>query len=282
MLKTRVFTALVAAPIFLCVLLIAGETVRFAALTVIVGLLAYEWASLLQPQTGIGQLPTPAHNLKAFVFALLVCLSFGLYVYVAFLWQVGLLLWGLAAVFWAVLMPVLLQFFAKHGAIPLPIVLRYVCAYLAILGFGFGFFKVLLLDKWAVLVVLLSIWASDVGAYFAGRAWGRGAFAPSISPNKTWAGYVGGLLAAMAVLIGSGYLGNLAQLLRLNMVTTVGFLLILLALAPFGDLWQSALKRQANVKDSGACLPGHGGMFDRMDSWLPVFTLFGFVVSMTS
>ncbi len=108
-------------------------------------------------------------------------------------------------------------------------------------------------------------WASDSGAYFAGRAFGRHKMSPQLSPKKTWEGFAGGLVAA----IGAG-VGIIALLgLPVNALG-VGAALGLIGAAggTLGDLAESMLKRQAGVKDSGALIPGHGGLLDRIDSLL--------------
>jgi phosphatidate cytidylyltransferase len=117
-----------------------------------------------------------------------------------------------------------------------------------------------------VLWVFLVVWATDIGAYFAGRAIGGPKLAPSISPGKTWAGLYGGVAAA--TIVGGAW------------ALFTGLPLIVLLLAPFfgvvaqgGDLFESWMKRRAGVKDSGSWLPGHGGVFDRLDGLLPVAIL---------
>ena len=117
-----------------------------------------------------------------------------------------------------------------------------------------------------LLWVFITTWSVDIGAYFAGRTIGGPRLAPAISPNKTWAGLIGGMLAA--ALFG----GLWAWLLQLPSI------LILLA-APFaaaaqgGDLFESWLKRRAGLKDSGDWLPGHGGALDRLDGLVVVAIL---------
>ena len=117
-----------------------------------------------------------------------------------------------------------------------------------------------------LLWVFITTWSVDIGAYFAGRTIGGPRLAPAISPNKTWAGLIGGMLAA--ALFG----GLWAWLLQLPSI------LILLA-APFaaaaqgGDLFESWLKRRAGLKDSGDWLPGHGGALDRLDGLIVVAIL---------
>jgi phosphatidate cytidylyltransferase len=112
------------------------------------------------------------------------------------------------------------------------------------------------------------VWSTDILAYFAGRAIGGPKLAPAISPNKTWAGLVGGVTAAgvasMAIALAAGWGWPLAFLLA---GTALG------GVAQAGDLFESWLKRRAGVKDSGGLLPGHGGLMDRLDGLVPVACL---------
>ena len=110
---------------------------------------------------------------------------------------------------------------------------------------------------------LALVWACDIGAYAAGRLIGGPKLAPSISPNKTWAGLAGGVLLASLFAAFMHYRFGLA--LRLTLATPA-----LAVLAQGGDLYESWLKRQAGVKDSGTVLPGHGGVLDRLDGLVPV------------
>ena len=117
-----------------------------------------------------------------------------------------------------------------------------------------------------VLWIFIVTWATDVGAYFVGRAYGRAKLAPSISPNKTVAGLFGGVAAATVLASAWVWFADLNP--------------VLLALAPVfalaaqaGDLFESWMKRRAGIKDSGRWLPGHGGLLDRLDGLMPVAVL---------
>lgn len=115
------------------------------------------------------------------------------------------------------------------------------------------------------------VWMCDMGAYFVGRLIGGPRLAPAISPNKTWAGLVGGVLAAsaLAAILNAGF----GLPWRLTLATP------LLAIASQGgDLFESWLKRRAGVKDSGTILPGHGGLLDRLDGLVPVAPLAALLV----
>jgi phosphatidate cytidylyltransferase len=125
-------------------------------------------------------------------------------------------------------------------------------------GIGSGFDLLI----WLFLVV----WSTDIGAYFAGRAIGGPKLAPSISPNKTIAGLIGGVLAA-TILAG---LWVYAMKLPATLLSLAPPLAVA---AQLGDLFESGLKRRAGVKDSGTWLPGHGGLLDRLDGLVPVSVL---------
>jgi phosphatidate cytidylyltransferase len=134
----------------------------------------------------------------------------------------------------------------------------------------------------SLLLLLMSVaWISDIAAYFAGRRFGRHKLAPTISPGKTWEGVAGAVLAVSlyAALWGfalQAYFPQALKTMRFGAVGMLLFLWLLTAIGIYGDLFESALKRQAGVKDSGVLLPGHGGVLDRIDaltSVLPVAAL---------
>ena len=121
-----------------------------------------------------------------------------------------------------------------------------------------------------VFLVMLVVWATDTGAYFAGRTLGKHKLMPSVSPAKTIEGLIGGLLTSMVVVAGIMYVSPEQELGLLIVVTMITALA-----SAFGDLSESMFKRAADIKDSGTILPGHGGILDRIDSLtaaLPVFT----------
>ncbi len=114
-----------------------------------------------------------------------------------------------------------------------------------------------------VFTILLTVFADDTAAFFVGRAIGRHRLAPAISPGKSWEGFVGGTCAAVAVAFFALY--------EQNVVTTAESLvlgLVIALAAAMGDLFESAVKRDLGVKDSGSLLAGHGGVLDRVDSLL--------------
>jgi phosphatidate cytidylyltransferase len=115
----------------------------------------------------------------------------------------------------------------------------------------------------AVYTVLLAVWAGDAAAYFIGRLVGRHKLAPTVSPGKSWEGLIAGTVATVAVTFIAVYEQSfltIAESLVLGVVIAI--------VAPLGDLFESALKRDADVKDSGRLLAGHGGVLDRIDALL--------------
>lgn len=132
---------------------------------------------------------------------------------------------------------------------------------------------------WLILYMILVVSGADVGAYFAGRKWGKAKLAPSVSPGKSWAGVWGGLsfVALASLLVGLNY--NVAGL---SLVALVIVSVITAMASVLGDLVESMVKRHRGIKDSSQLLPGHGGVLDRMDSMTaaaPVFVLFVILLS---
>ena len=119
----------------------------------------------------------------------------------------------------------------------------------------------------ALILVLLVVWATDSGGYFAGRGIGGPKLWPRVSPKKTWAGAIGGFVASLAVATGFAALG-LGKALPLLILAAA-----LSIAAQFGDLFESAVKRRFGVKDSSHIIPGHGGVMDRLDGFVAAIVL---------
>jgi phosphatidate cytidylyltransferase len=127
--------------------------------------------------------------------------------------------------------------------------------------------------SWWLLLLFLIIWAADTGAYFIGSKWGKRKLAPAISPSKTIAGLLGGLLAAVVVCVAAASMIPAIEAVSLQLAVLA---LVTALVSVGGDLFISLHKRISGLKDSGALLPGHGGVLDRLDSLLagaPFFAL---------
>lgn len=130
---------------------------------------------------------------------------------------------------------------------------------------------------WVLLAILGVVWVADSAAYFAGHFWGRRKLAPAISPGKTWEGVAGAILGVAvyhALVWHFGFSGLVPQ----TAAAAVLLVAFLLPLSILGDLFESWIKRQAGVKDSGRLLPGHGGVLDRIDALTATLPLAAFVV----
>lgn len=123
---------------------------------------------------------------------------------------------------------------------------------------------------WWLLLVLPTVWLADSGAYFIGRAYGKRPLSPRLSPKKTWEGYLGGIVVGTVGAVGLAYLWPIWSGPEFSISPLQAGLLGLLlsTITPLGDLGESMIKRQSGVKDSSNLIPGHGGVFDRIDSWL--------------
>jgi len=127
-------------------------------------------------------------------------------------------------------------------------------------------------NRW-LLLALAIVWATDTGAYFAGRRFGKRKLAPRISPNKTVEGLAGGVAAGVLVAVAFAPLAG-ATVAQLPLVALVAVATVLASVV--GDLFESLLKRHVGAKDSGTLIPGHGGVLDRLDSVLAALPVFAF------
>jgi phosphatidate cytidylyltransferase len=268
MLRQRVITALLLAPLAILLILLVPTGVFACLLAVAFLAAAWEWSRLA--------------GMKGRV-ARSVLLGFVLLVFIA-LWALQGSPWVwlaliVAGVAWWLLACVWLRHFA-FAAAPTPenrnlkliagafVVFPAWVAALSIHGSeSHG-------HVWAFLAMLL-VWAADTGAYFAGSLFGKGKrkLAPQISPGKTWVGVYGAFATSALVAAAAGWLLGVHDVRLLGLIVVT---IVTVASSIIGDLLESLMKRHANVKDSGALFPGHGGLLDRLDSVfaaLPIFAL---------
>lgn len=261
MLKQRILTALILAPVAIACLFFLPPLgfAIFVGLVVTVG--AWEWANFANISS-MGR-----YGYAAFVAVLLFASYFlpSLFILIAG----GL--WWIAAFFLMRQYPQATDLWAGKLTIGL----------IGLLVLVPGFVSLLVLKSTAnanflILLLFFLIWGADIGAYFTGRAFGKHKLAPSVSPGKTWEGFYGGLVIAFGI--------GVAMLLWLDkpdLTDPSGWLflagmVLVTMVSVLGDLVQSMFKRNRGVKDSSNLLPGHGGFLDRIDSLLsagPVFAL---------
>ncbi len=255
-LLSRVLTALLLLAVFVPAALWAPAWLWAALMAGVVGMAAFEWARLSH---------FPLHAARAYA-VLLAAVALALPHLLGALWpafQTGLIL--LAVAFWLVVAPLWLlgRWHAERpfvrAATGVVLLLPTFVALLFLHGRGPG----------VLLAVIAIVWIADTAAYFSGRRFGRHKLAPAISPGKTWEGVAGALVALVA------YAGGLALLAGMPLLSLSLMVAGLLYLSVLGDLFESWIKRVSGMKDSGAMLPGHGGVLDRIDaltSTLPVAT----------
>jgi len=169
-------------------------------------------------------------------------------------------LWAFTACFWVLALRFLLRYSREQAAARLDDELILLCS-LAYLPLMLQF--LLTLSTREIILVVLSTTVSDTAAYYAGTLWGKRKIWPQVSPKKSWAGSIGGLVGCVLAVTAFGLYFGQAPLLAWLLL---GALLNLAA--QLGDFFESALKRSLEVKDSGTLLPGHGGLLDRIDSIL--------------
>lgn len=250
MLRSRVLTAAVLAPLFALGVLALSQFWFAFLLGLFVALGAWEWTYL----SGYDE-----PSLKAFGAAAAGMLMAAVYFSPAGLTEPLLLLTccGWLAV------AVLLFHRRNKGLLTWPRPLRWVSGVWVLIPAWLAIVVLQHLQAEAVLMLFVLIWAADIGAYFAGRRWGHRKLAPAISPGKTVAGLWGGFGAAAVVAAAFGAWWGLSAGRCAGLVV---WSVAVVLMSVFGDLFESNWKRMAELKDSGGVLPGHGGILDRIDS----------------
>ena len=269
MLKQRVVTAVALLVILLAVLLAPTMLPFRIFMAVAIGLAAWEWARL-----------TGYQGLATYLWAgvtLCACMTMamlgwpdarhgavrGLYAVVSLAWIGG----G--------------SFLLRSGVDVWQRLPQLARMAFGVLSLSTGWLAMVQLHSYGIvflLSVLALVWAADIGAYFAGKAFGKRKLAPTISPGKSWAGVYGGMVAGWVLLLVGAFMvaapnfySSLSQRMPLWAVWLT--VVILVAMSVVGDLVESLMKRSMGMKDSSQLLPGHGGVLDRVDGLLPVLPM---------
>jgi len=267
-LKQRILTGLVLAPIMIGGIFYLPMMQFMVFIGVITALGAWEWANLSGIQNKLGRVAYTA---------VISIILYGLWyfdldqnsnlLYVAFAW------WLLAFV--------LVRTHPKFKAIWSGTVPRLLMGLIILLPMWMGFVQIKSYPNsgYLIIFVMFIVWGADVGAYFAGRTFGKHKLAPNVSPGKTWEGVYGGIVTTTLVAFIAGLM--LQDTIHMDLTIKQWSLLfaatfVVTAVSVVGDLVESMMKRHRGIKDSSNLLPGHGGVMDRIDSMtaaLPVFAL---------
>lgn len=277
MLKARIITALVLVTALGLILFVMPPIAAGLAFAVIAATAAWEWAGLMKQDM-------PARYMYG--GSILFCC----WQLTANLSQLVPILFGLATVFWLLVVPL---WFRYKWTLAGNDMFGYLLGALVILPTWAAMVALHAVDTWLMLGVMALVWVADIAAYFAGRAFGlkftNSRLAPTISPGKSWEGVWGGMVGVVVlawcwVLADAHWQPTVAslytRLAEQGMWLMLLSVLFLAAMSVVGDLVESLIKRSVGVKDSSGLLPGHGGVLDRVDALLPVLPLAMMLVSL--
>ena len=280
MLKQRIGTALVLLPVALgCIFFLTLNGFALFAL-IVLGMGAWEWSPLMGVRKPLGRVAYTAVVLA--LIAVLYTLA-----PMDNLWGnsqlAAALYWPImaGAIWWLLAIVMVINYPRSHrlwhrsrifvGVFGVLVLVPAWAALVSVRALHFDANP--LFGAWTVLYIFALVWAADVGAYAAGRLFGKHKMIPAVSPNKTIEGLCGGIVLAFVVMVVVAQIAPIPREMYVGFYTT-GLATVIVSV--FGDLSESMFKRCAGVKDSGSILPGHGGVLDRIDSLtsaLPIFAL---------
>lgn len=277
MLLQRIVTALIMLPVALCGFFLLDGWAFALFIGLVVTPAAWEWARLAGCLSQAARLGYAA--LVALLLAVLYLLPTGfagpLPDVAGVPLSAAMLLW--AALCWWLLATLLVLNYPASAAHWRQVPLRLLIGLLILLPAwqGLVLLKQWPLGNWLILAVMVLVWAADIGAYFSGKAFGKRKLAPRVSPGKSWAGFFGGMIVSLVLVLALGlYRGWPAGQMLLALIGAA----LVVAVSVIGDLTESMFKRQAGIKDSSNLLPGHGGVFDRIDSLTAAVPLFALLL----
>ena len=247
MLKSRIITAV----ILLLLLLLALFALPARGWAVVVLLLvmqgAFEWSRL-----------SKLTRVQSSIYAILTLLLMGVMIVGSFPHQWA---YAVSILFWIFFVPV---WMAKGFKVESRMVLC-LTGWAVLLPTGLAMLDLRSFSPWLLLLAMSLVWVADIGAYFSGRRFGKHKLAPAISPGKTWEGVMGAVLCTALYALIVWYEMS-SRLVVPSLAIVLPAILAWVALSVIGDLFESLIKRQAGLKDSGSLLPGHGGLLDRIDA----------------
>lgn len=274
--KQRIISALIAIPLFLAIILFAPQPVYLAFWHLCIIACSYEFFKI----RGLSKI-------NSLISSVIIGSVAPIFFYILFSTEIDsptgrlidfiashtfFIMSIIALLSWCIIIPIFFKKYNKNQQFKINNILLF-CMWFFIISTFFAFTALFGEDlydtinsaaRYMLLSILVIIWVNDAGAYFVGKAIGKHKFSPIISPNKTWEGFFGGIIVATLALV---IIYLFAPALDKKVLIIAPIISIF---ATIGDLFQSMLKRMAGVKDSGNIMPGHGGVFDRIDSWLSV------------
>ncbi|MBL4830133.1 MAG: phosphatidate cytidylyltransferase [Aliivibrio sp.] len=272
--KQRIITALILAPLVMAGIFFLPIQVFFIILVAVTLVGFWEWTQFVKAQSRIiALLPSVIALGASMIWLPFDAVNLALITEPhQYMLTIGVIWWLIASLL-AMSYPVSAKLWQESR------VLRHLFGWLSLIPF---FWSIVLLraqvgidDQYygakLVLLVCLLVWSADSGAYFAGKSLGKRKMAPSVSPNKTVEGLIGGIVTAM--IIGWGAVA-LFDIHFDSIATMIGIFMVTVIISVLGDLVESMFKRSSNIKDSGTIIPGHGGILDRIDSLIAAFPIF--------
>lgn len=269
MLKSRVITALVLLVVFLLALFFLPDSGWIALVIMLVLQGTVEWARL-------SRLSGRQATLYWWSTLLMMLCLVWYDVHHPYPQQVPvhLLIYAVSALLWVIVVP---SWMIASWKVDRPILLA-LTGWAVLIPTGLAMLDLRVISPWILLFMMCLVWIADISAYFAGRRFGKTKLAPSISPGKTWEGVAGAMLGVSVYVMLVWFSANLEYRGVLPFLLLASWWWV--GLAVIGDLFESAIKRSAGVKDSGALLPGHGGLLDRIDALTSTLPLAALVLLM--
>lgn len=280
MLKQRIITALILAPLAILAILFLPLDVFQYAIAAVIALGGYEWANM-------SGLPKRPHKVAFLLVLLAVCLGLISLVDTNMIWYQGKLntiyhwVLSVACLWWLVSLAMIIAYprYSKFWQTSWMIrclfgVLTLIPTWVAVVSLRARLYEVdAFYGASLIFYVLGIVWAADIGAFFVGVKFGRHKLRPNVSPGKTFEGLFGGVMASFAI-IAFAALHYQVESTRIWPHLLIGGLTV--GVSAMGDLNESMFKRCAGIKDSGRILPGHGGLLDRIDSLTAAFPVFAY------
>ena len=269
MLKDRIISALILLLIFLASYLSKNPTFFLSLILIASGILFYELAKMLK----LKSLALYVYWVLSITPIIFFYFLIGLDIFTlnestpylkSFLINFPILMSLISLVFWFSLAPIDIMYKRISSNVKFKIFYGYFLVSPMVIVTAIIFIQ----NKALLLLPFIMIWVADISAYFIGKKFGKNKLAKNISPGKTIEGALGGFVCNIICA------SILVYFFAISFYIMFLFAIIVTAISIFGDIYQSFLKRRANVKDSGSFIPGHGGLFDRLDSFCPTLPIF--------